>query len=257
MTKLPIITTTVITALSWLAPVKAENLQHTSQLLSTRQCPNCDLRGAGLAMANLAGANLEGANLSYANLSQANLTGANLMGANLMGTSLNGANLSGAVLVGANLNGTDLRDAFLVNANLLGTSLQQAHIQGTYGIPNYAGTKENFYTWGALEAERGNYQAAIAHYNQALGLDPEFAPAYLGRGVSFFRLGNYSAALHDAQLANSLFETQNNQAGSEVTEQFAEVIELAANPPNRGGGGGGNFGNFLAGVGSLLLNFVF
>ncbi|MEC4806614.1 MAG: pentapeptide repeat-containing protein [Jaaginema sp. PMC 1080.18] len=256
--KLPIITTTTaITALSWLTPVRAENLQHTSQLLATGQCPNCDLSRAGLAMANLSGANLEGADLSYANLSQANLMGANLMGANLTGTSLNGANLSGAVLVGANLLGTDLRAAYLVDANLLGTNLQQAYIQGTYGIPNYAGTKENFYTWGALEAERGNYQAAIAYYNQALSLDSEFAPAYLGRGVSFFRLGNYGAAMHDAQLAQMLFEGQDNATGLEVTEKFAEVIELAANPPDRGGGGGGNFGNFLAGVGSLLLNLVF
>jgi uncharacterized protein YjbI with pentapeptide repeats len=256
--KLPVATaTTLLTTLSWMMPARAENLQHTSQLLSTRQCPQCDLQGAGLAMANLAGADLREADLSYANLSQANLTGANLMGANLMGTSLNGANLSGAVLVGANLTGTDLRDAYLLNANLLGTSLQQAHIQGTYGIPNYAGTKENFYTWGALEAERGNYQAAIAHYNQALSLDTEFAAAYLGRGISFFRLGNYSAAMHDAQVANSIFESQNNTVGLEVSQKFVETIKLAVNPPNREGGGGGNFGNFLAGVGSLLLNFVF
>ncbi|WP_293141005.1 hypothetical protein [Okeania sp. SIO3I5] len=39
----------------------AENIQHTQKLLSSKQCPNCELTGVGLVLASLQGANLEGA----------------------------------------------------------------------------------------------------------------------------------------------------------------------------------------------------
>lgn len=58
-------------------PTKAENLQHTQQLMSTKRCQRCDLSGAGLVYANLSSADLSGANLSQANLSRINLSGAN------------------------------------------------------------------------------------------------------------------------------------------------------------------------------------
>src|SRR4028118_1414235 len=159
--KLTVFTTAaLLTTTSLSAVAKAENLQHIQQLLSTRQCSQCELSGAGLVLADLSGANLSGADLSRANLSRANLTGANLTGANLTGASLNGANLSGANLSGANLSATDLRDAFLGNAQLFGTSLNTAYIQGAVGIPEYAGTPEDFYAWGVTESERGNYRGA-------------------------------------------------------------------------------------------------
>ena len=66
---------TLLSAIGPIAPAPAENIQHTQQLLATRQCPNCDLSGAGLVLANLTGANLKGADLSRANLSRANLSG--------------------------------------------------------------------------------------------------------------------------------------------------------------------------------------
>lgn len=253
--KLKLLTlTTAIAALSFATPARSENIQHTNQLLSTGQCVQCDLSDAGLVMVNLVGADLRGADLSRANLSRANLTGANLMGANLSGTSLNGANLTGAVLVGANLTGTDLRGAYLVNANLLGTSLNSAYIQGTYGIPDYAGSPENFHAWGAIEARRGNYTAAIDHYNKALSIDPGYAPAYLGRGLALFRVGNDVGAMRDAEVASKLFETQRNPSGYQVSQQFIAAIEAYRNPPDSGGGGG--FGNFIGSLGSLLLQFL-
>ncbi|MFM6437017.1 MAG: pentapeptide repeat-containing protein, partial [Microcystis panniformis] len=67
-----------------------EDLNHLQQLLSTRQCPQCDLSGSGLVQSNLVGAKLNGANLVGANLSQANLSGADLSGANLTSASLFG-----------------------------------------------------------------------------------------------------------------------------------------------------------------------
>lgn len=245
----------VLAASSFALPVRADNIQHTNQLLATKQCPSCDLRNAGFVLSDLKGADLQGADLSYANLSRADLTGANLMGANLTGTSLNGANLMGAILIGANLMGTDLRGAYLVNANLAGTDLRSAYLQGSYGIPDYAGTPENFHAWGAIEAQNGNYRAAIDRYNTAITLNPQFAPAYLGRGLALFRLGNYGAAQQDAKVASALFENQKNLSGVEAAKNFAEVIEVARQP--MGQGGGGNIGNIITGIGSLLLRFLF
>ncbi len=253
--KLTLLTTTaLLTAINLQAIAKAENLQQTQQLLSTKQCQQCDLTNAGLVLADLAGADLSGADLSRANLSRANLTGANLAGANLTGTSLNGANLSGANLSGANLESTDLRDAILLNASLYGTSLKTAYIQGTMGIPQYAGTAEDFYAWGVVEADRGNYRAAINKYNQALSLKPDFAPAYLARSVALLNLSNYKAASQDAQVAATLFSVQQNPNGYQLAQNMIQGIAIAQNPPKARSGT--SLGNALVSIGSLLLQFI-
>jgi uncharacterized protein YjbI with pentapeptide repeats len=252
--KSPLIPTAAILTLATLAPaVSAENLDHLNQLLSTKQCAQCDLSGAGLVQANLAGANLSGANLSQANLSQANLSGADLRGANLSGASLNGANLIGANLSGAALNGTDLRGSYLTNANLLGTQLDNAYVQGALGMPNNAGTPELFYSWGLLETRKGNYLAALENYDKALNLNPEFAPAYLGRGLAQYRLGKDAVAVQDAQIASQLFEAQKNTNGYQASQNFIKGIEAArkANEPQRSSG----FDQIVQTVGSLLLQY--
>ena len=75
--------------------VQKKNLDTLRQLLTTKQCQNCDLSGV-----NLSDADLHDANLTRANLTNANLKGANLLGANLTGANLKGANLFGANLAG-------------------------------------------------------------------------------------------------------------------------------------------------------------
>lgn len=253
--KLTILTTAAfLTASNLSAIATAENLQHIQQLLSTKQCPQCRLTNAGLVMADLEGANLSGADLSRANLSRANLMGADLTGANLMGASLNGANLSGANLSGANLAGTDLRDAFLVNAQLFGTNLNSAYIQGTIGIPQYAGTAEDFYAWGVIEAERGNYRAAITNYNQALSIKPDLAPAFLARGVARFRLGDEAGATQDAEIAGKIFTDQENPVGLQASENLIKLVEIAQTPSEVRSRP--SLGNALVGIGSLLLRFL-
>jgi tetratricopeptide (TPR) repeat protein len=241
--------------ISELAPLhaNAENLEHTQRLLSTKQCSQCELSGAGLVLANLAGANLSGADLTRANLSRANLTGADLTGANLTGASLNGANLNGANLSGANLSGSDLRDAYLVGARLYGINLNTAYVQGAVGIPEYAGTPEDFYAWGVSEAGRGNYRAAIEKFNQVLSIKPDFAPALLARGVALYRLGDESAATVDAQSAGVLFTTQGNTLGYQASQNLVKAIEFARNPPK---GGGTSLGNAVVGIGSFLLQLL-
>lgn len=251
-----IATATFLTTITFSLPTVAENLTHTSQLLSTNECPLCDLSSVGLVMANLSGANLSGANLSRGNLSRADLSGANLSGADLSGTSLNGANLIGANLNGANLNGADLRGAYLTNANLTGAQIETAYVQGTVGLPDHAGTPVQFYNWANVEGQKGNYQAAIRYYNQAISLDAEFAQGYFGRALARFRLGDYLGAQQDAQLATQLYETQGNEVGYQNAQQFLEGVEIAINPPENRSSGGGSFKNILMSIGSFAMQFL-
>lgn len=238
-------------------PARSEDLQHLNQLLSTKQCPFCNLGGAGLVMANLQGANLCGANLQGANLSRVNLAGADLSGADLSGASLYGANLSGTNLRGANLTGVDLRDAYLVNADLTGSSLASAYVEGTIGIPKYAGTSEQFRSWGVTEAQKGNYVSAIQRYNQALSIDPNYAPAYLARGLAFYRLGNEAGATKDASTAAKLFQEQDNTEGYELSEQFIKNMELVREEAKKGARPkGSNFESALRAIATLAIQLL-
>ncbi|NET57361.1 MAG: tetratricopeptide repeat protein [Symploca sp. SIO2E6] len=257
---------TILAIATWIATMslgssaQAENLQHLQQLLTTKDCTACDLRDAGLILTDLRGANLSGADLTGANLSRANLSGADLTGANLTGTSLNGANLTGAFLNGANLTGTDLRDAYLGGAQLFGVNLQAANVRGAVGIPHYAGTYQDFYAWGAVEAQRGNHNVAIANYNRSLVLKPDFAPAFLGRGVARFELGDESGAAQDAQIALKLFEEQGDTGNYQRAQYLVEVVEHLEER-DRDAPGGGNSALFKIGqaavsVGSFLLQFL-
>lgn len=238
-----------------LAPgAKAENLEHTRQLLATKQCENCDLSDAGLVLANLAGANLQGANLIGTNLSRANLSGANLSGANLSGASLYGANLSGAKLGGANLTGTDLRDAYLANVDLENATLNSANFQGAIGIPSQAGKPEDFYRWGLAQGRKGDPKGAIEYFNQALSIDPKYAPAVIARGIARYQLLDRAGALQDAEQAKKLFLTQRNNEGYQTAFAFAK--ELQSPQGATVSKGKPSFFNLLGGVSSLLLKFL-
>ena len=250
-------TLTTATFLTVLLPTVAfaENLTHLNQLLSTQTCQNCNLVNAGLVTANLAGAQLQGANLTNANLSRADLTGADLSGANLTGASLHGAILTRANLTGTNLTRTDLRNAYLNNATLENTSLETAYIQGAIGVPTTAGTAEQFYRIAVAEAQEGNYQTAVEYCNRAISADAEYAPAYLGRGVARYRLGDDLGATQDAQFAAELFTKQENPAGVKASQQFLRAMEIARQPRENNGGGGLN--RALTSIGSLLMRFLF
>jgi uncharacterized protein YjbI with pentapeptide repeats len=56
----------VITGTLFNSSAQAYKQSDVDKLLSTKQCPNCDLSEANLIGANLSGANLSGANLSGA-----------------------------------------------------------------------------------------------------------------------------------------------------------------------------------------------
>jgi tetratricopeptide (TPR) repeat protein len=239
------------------APVQAENLQHTQQLISTKRCERCDLSGAGLTYANLSGADLSQANLSQANLSRINLSGANLRGANLSGAVLFSANLSGADLSGADLSGADLRGATVTGTTWKGANITSANLMGAVGLPIEIATPDRLYAWGLAEAERGNFQDAINNYNQVLSQQPDYAHAILARGVARFRLGDRPGAMADAQAAEQIYTAQGNSQGEQVSTQFTEgmqAMQEAEDKEKRRGGN--NFLTFLGSLAGLLLQFV-
>lgn len=261
MTRLPLaLSALAFTALSWgsLTPIaQAQDASQVRQLLSDGNCPQCNLRRAGLVLADLEQANLEAANLSGANLSRANLSGANLRGANLQGVSLVGANLMGADLKGADLSGADLRDAYVLGAILDGTVMDYTNLQGTVGLPSSAGRFEDFHNWGVAAAKAGRHGEAIEYYNEALSRNPEFALTYLSRAISRQNLNDMNGAIEDSQTAAALFETQGNSQGQEVATNLALVLEKAQNPQNRSGGFLNTMRNTVQSVTPLLLRFLF
>lgn len=256
--------TATITATTLLAiPAKAENLEHTQQLLNTNECARCELNKAGLVYARLSGANLSDANLIQANLSHADLSGANLSGAQLSGAALYGVDLTGANLSGADLSGADLRDAILLNANLENANLQDTTLLGAVGLPDNIATAESYYRWGMQEAGRGNFRDSIYYYNQAIGLKPDFAHAHMARSIARLRLADRAGAITDAQEANRLYTAQNNEQGQQVSTQFATGIqqseEAYAEEQKRrvnGGGAGGNILNVLGGLAGVALQLL-
>lgn len=250
---------TTISVLFSAIPIQAENLNHLNQLLDTKNCSQCDLTNSGLVMADLSGGNLQGANLVNANLSQANLSGVDLRGANLTGASLYGANLTGANLTGANLAGTDLRNAYLNSTNFTNVDLSTAHIEGAKGISTTAGTPKQFYVWAVRETERGNYSAAVEHYHRAIKINPEFAPAYLGMGLIAYNSDNRIQAKQNIEVAAKFFKKQENKLGYQTSQDFLKKMELIENLEEeqaKKARGTSNFGRFIGGVGSLMLQLL-
>ena len=207
---------------------QAANPQHVRQLLATKQCPNCDLSGAGLVMSDLSGADLRGANLTGANLSRANLNGADLRDANLSGAGLFGANLNGAKLNRVNLLGADLRNTYLVNAQLTDIDVDNANLQGATGISSQVAKPEQFYAWGIASAEKGNLQQATQYFNQAIDAKPDYAGAYLARGIARYHMLDSKGAVEDAQFAEKLFKSQKDITGIQTAQVF--ILEVKNTP---------------------------
>lgn len=235
--------------------VAAENFDDLNQLLSSKKCPLCDLRGAGLVMINLSRADLTGADLSGANLSGADLTGANLAGANLTGASLHGANLSGANLNGAITQDTDFRRAYFGRASFINTNLEAAYMQGVQGLSPSAATPQLFYGWGLLETNQGNYKSALNHYDKALEIDPDFAPGYLGRGLALLKIGNEASAQQNVEYAQLLFEENEDEVGVQTSERFLEDLENMQEA-RRKGAGTPQLDAIVRGVASLAFQYL-
>lgn len=249
--KRTVLTIACLAAISTPLPAIAENLDHVRQLLSTRQCPQCDLRGSGLVLSNLIGADLRSANLSAANLSRVNLRGAVLDGAVLRATSLVGADLSGASLRGVDLSSADLRGADLTGADLTGAILQNTQFQNVIGLPPTAGNADDFLGWALEEGQRRNYRAAIGNFDQVILRQPDHAEAHLGRGMSRLQLGDRSGGVADIKTASTLFAQAGNVEAQKETDKLLQEIEAASKErrPN-------NFGQTVLSILGTILQFL-
>ena len=56
---------------------------------------------------------------------------------------------------------------------------------------------ETYFRWGYTKSELGQYESAIADYDMAIQLRPDYAIAYNDRGVVKGKLGEYKAAIED------------------------------------------------------------
>lgn len=251
-------TMVLVTAFDFSAVVRAEDLQHSQQLLSTGECPACDLSRTSMVYMNLSRANLQEADLRYANLSRVNLADADLYGADLAGAVLFNANLAGADLTGADLTGADLRQAYLVGATLDGAILDNALFQGAIGMPEAMTSPQILFDMGMEEAARGNFEAAYEHYTRVLELEPNTPEVYLARSVVRYQVADVVGAIADADTAESLFEDANDLNGqamaSGLSERIIQQQETIAEGPSAGKP---NFLNLLESIVPFVFQFAF
>jgi len=74
--------------------------------------------------------------------------------------------------------------------------------------PNYA---DAYYNRGLAHYDLGDQQGAIADYTQAIQINPNYANVYYGRGLASYKSGDKQGAIADFQKAASLYQQQGNQ----------------------------------------------
>lgn len=67
---------------------------------------------------------------------------------------------------------------------------------------------------GVFAYRGGDLTGALAHFNQAIAQDPGFAPAYIDRGIVFYRMRNFERAFADMAQAKRLAKTGKDKAKS-------------------------------------------
>ena len=59
------------------------------------------------------------------------------------------------------------------------------------------GTAEWHFDQGQIFTQQGRYNEAIEEYDEAIRLNPQYAEAYLGRGIAYGNLGKHERAIED------------------------------------------------------------
>ncbi len=100
---------------------------------------------------------------------------------------------------------------------------------------------ETYYVWGNVKFKQGDYVGAIADYDKAIQLKPDYAEAYNNRGLAKHEFGEHAAALVDfdeaIQLKPRLSVAYNNRALAKsalgdlhaAIADYDEAIQLNAN----------------------------
>ena len=94
---------------------------------------------------------------------------------------------------------------------------------------------ETYFTSGNEKNKSRNYKGAIADYNVAIQLKPDFARAYYNRGEVKGKLGQLSEAQSDFQTAGKLAEQVGDASLKVAIEQKLRLSRITSNPDKCGG----------------------
>ena len=94
---------------------------------------------------------------------------------------------------------------------------------------------ETYFTWGNQKNKSGDYKGAIADYNTAIHLKPDFARAYYTRGKAKSKLGHLSAAKSDLEIAKKLAAQIGDVSLKVTIEQELRLNRITFNPGKCGG----------------------
>ena len=94
---------------------------------------------------------------------------------------------------------------------------------------------ETHFTRGNEKNKLGNYKDAIADYNAAIHLKPDFARAYYHRSEAKGKLGQLSEAKSDLQIAAKLAKQAGDVSLKVITEQKLRLSRITFNPGKCGG----------------------
>ena len=87
--------------------------------------------------------------------------------------------------------------SFIIPANYLKTLLTWSETARSLSQGKPLVSAEAYFRWGYTKSELGQYESAIADYDMAIQLSPDYAIAYNDRGVVKGKLGEYKAAIAD------------------------------------------------------------
>ena len=88
--------------------------------------------------------------------------------------------------------------------------------------PNFANAYLNR---GVTRSRLGDRQSAVADYNAALRIDPNLAGAYLSRGVARAEGGDKPGAMQDFQKAADLFQQQGDKNNYERALNYLRKLQ--------------------------------
>ena len=94
---------------------------------------------------------------------------------------------------------------------------------------------ETHFTLGNEKNKAGDYKGAIADYNAAIRLKPDFARAYYNRGETKGKLGRLSEARSDLQIAGELAEQIGDTSLKITVDQKLRLSRITSNPRKCGG----------------------
>ena len=88
---------------------------------------------------------------------------------------------------------------------------------------------------GIVAYRNGDLNGAIAHFDQAIQLDPKFAAAYIDRGIVFYRLRKFERAFADIAHAKRIERSGRTRPSpaQSVVKKPRPLVELGPAPPPR------------------------